>query len=87
MNAQHNRRKFLGNLSLGLGLAALGTSAMSSLIACSGSTNEKRRYEAAEQKGQKKLGIALVGLGNYAEGELAPALQETQHCYLAGIVF
>ena len=37
--------------------------------------------------GQKsKLGIALVGLGKYAEGQLAPALQETQHCYLAGIV-
>lgn len=34
----------------------------------------------------KKLGIALVGLGKYSEGQLAPALQETQHCYLAGLV-
>lgn len=34
----------------------------------------------------KKLGIALVGLGNYANGQLAPALLETNHCYLAGIV-
>ncbi|HEV8284879.1 MAG TPA: Gfo/Idh/MocA family oxidoreductase, partial [Chitinophagaceae bacterium] len=34
----------------------------------------------------KKLGIALVGLGMYSEGQLAPALQETKHCYLAGIV-
>ena len=33
-----------------------------------------------------KLGIALVGLGSYSESQLAPALQETQHCYLAGIV-
>jgi predicted dehydrogenase len=33
-----------------------------------------------------KLGIALVGLGNYSEKELAPALQQTAHCYLAGIV-
>lgn len=33
-----------------------------------------------------KLGIALVGLGTYSEGQLAPALQETQHCYLAGLV-
>ena len=33
-----------------------------------------------------KLGIALVGLGNYSEKQLAPALQETEHCYLAGIV-
>ncbi len=33
-----------------------------------------------------KLGIALVGLGNYATHELATALQETSDCYLAGIV-
>lgn len=33
-----------------------------------------------------ELGIALLGLGNYATGQLAPALQETEHCYLAGIV-
>src|SRR5688500_16922046 len=34
----------------------------------------------------KKLGIALVGLGKYSSGQLAPALQETRNCYLAGIV-
>lgn len=34
----------------------------------------------------KPLGIALVGLGNYATSQLAPALQETKNCYLAGIV-
>ncbi len=34
----------------------------------------------------KKLGIALVGLGRYASGQLAPALLETNLCYLAGIV-
>ncbi|MCC8407554.1 Gfo/Idh/MocA family oxidoreductase [Mucilaginibacter sp. UR6-1] len=34
----------------------------------------------------KKLGIALVGLGGYSRGQLAPALLETQHCYLAGLV-
>lgn len=33
-----------------------------------------------------KLGIALVGLGTYSGGQLAPALTETKHCYLAGIV-
>lgn len=37
-------------------------------------------------KADKKLGIALVGLGSYATGQLAPALQHTQNCYLAGIV-
>ncbi|MDB5144478.1 MAG: Gfo/Idh/MocA family oxidoreductase, partial [Mucilaginibacter sp.] len=34
----------------------------------------------------KRLGIALVGLGYYSYGQLAPALQHTQNCYLAGIV-
>jgi predicted dehydrogenase len=38
------------------------------------------------QGDKKKLGIALVGLGGYAGGQLAPALQETKNCYLAGIV-
>ena len=35
---------------------------------------------------KKKLGIALVGLGNYATNQLAPALQQTSNCYLSGIV-
>jgi predicted dehydrogenase len=34
----------------------------------------------------KKLGIALVGLGKYATEQLGPALRETHHCFLAGIV-
>jgi predicted dehydrogenase len=34
----------------------------------------------------KKLGIALVGLGKYSTEQLAPALMETHYCYLAGIV-
>ncbi|WP_428658607.1 Gfo/Idh/MocA family protein [Runella sp.] len=33
-----------------------------------------------------KLGIALVGLGYYSTDLLAPALQLTEKCYLAGIV-
>ena len=36
--------------------------------------------------GKKKLGVALVGLGYYSTDLLAPALQQTQNCYLAGIV-
>lgn len=35
---------------------------------------------------KKKLGVALVGLGYYSTDLLAPALQQTQNCYLAGIV-
>lgn len=34
----------------------------------------------------RKLGIALCGLGNYAKGQLAPALKETKRCRLAGVI-
>ncbi|MCW3090238.1 MAG: gfo/Idh/MocA family oxidoreductase [Ferruginibacter sp.] len=33
-----------------------------------------------------RLGVALVGLGYYSTDLLAPALQQTKECYLAGIV-
>lgn len=35
---------------------------------------------------ERKLGIALVGLGYYSTDLLAPALQLTEHCHLTGIV-
>lgn len=35
---------------------------------------------------KKRIGVALVGLGYYSRDLLAPALQLTEHCYLAGIV-
>lgn len=35
---------------------------------------------------KKKIGVALVGLGNYSTTVLAPALQLTKHCELRGIV-
>ena len=45
------------------------------------------RLRAAEAGAPKKLGVALVGLGSYARGQLAPALKNhTQHCRLAGVV-
>ncbi len=34
----------------------------------------------------KRLGVALVGLGYYSTHQLAPALQQTEQCHLAGIV-
>ncbi len=34
----------------------------------------------------KKIGVALVGLGYYSKDLLAPALQLTEHCELRGIV-
>ncbi|RZK17579.1 MAG: Gfo/Idh/MocA family oxidoreductase [Hymenobacter sp.] len=35
---------------------------------------------------ERKLGVALLGLGKYSTGQLAPALQQTKLCRLAGIV-
>jgi predicted dehydrogenase len=35
---------------------------------------------------ERKLGVALVGLGKYSTGQLAPALQQTKLCQLVGIV-
>jgi glucose-fructose oxidoreductase len=35
---------------------------------------------------KERLGVALVGLGYYSTDLLAPALQQTKNCYLAGIV-
>lgn len=35
---------------------------------------------------EEKLGIALVGLGSYAMGQLAPALKETKNCELTALV-
>lgn len=37
-------------------------------------------------KKNDKLGVALVGLGGYSTGRLAPGLQQTEHCELRGIV-
>lgn len=37
-------------------------------------------------KRSQKLGVALVGLGRYSIGRLAPGLQQTEHCELRGIV-
>jgi predicted dehydrogenase len=35
---------------------------------------------------KNKMGVALVGLGEYSTDQLAPALKESTRCYLAGIV-
>jgi len=41
---------------------------------------------AATRRKKDKLGVALIGLGYYSTDLLAPALQKTKNCYLAGIV-
>ncbi len=70
---QETRRNFIKTVSFSAGGILLAP-ALTSLAACT-----------AKPKG-KKLGIALIGLGGYSAGQLAPALQETRNCYLAGIV-
>jgi len=82
------RRKFIKGVSLALGTTALGIPLLS-LSACqSGNADSAAQEEGANQGNtqKKKLGLALVGLGGYSSGQLAPALQETENCYLAGIV-
>ena len=75
------RRRFLKNLAGGAGGAALASAGLPLFSAplLGGATD-------APGEPQEKLGLALVGLGNYAGGQLAPALQETEKCRLAGIV-
>ena len=41
---------------------------------------------SATGRSGRPLGVALLGLGRYASGELAPALQETKRCKLVGVV-
>jgi predicted dehydrogenase len=43
-------------------------------------------HSAASATEDKKLGVALVGLGSLSTHQLAPALQKTQHCRLAAVV-
>jgi predicted dehydrogenase len=47
------------------------------------STSRTRAFAAA---GRRKLGFALCGLGSLSTYQIAPALQKTSHCRLAGII-
>jgi glucose-fructose oxidoreductase len=65
------RRKFISQSVTAVGGLALALPAFGNII--------------VPQK-KSRLGVALVGLGYYSTDLLAPALQLTKHCYLAGIV-
>ena len=68
-----SRRSFSKKITKGLA----GTALISGMpLACG--------MNSANQ--DKKLGIALVGLGSYSTGQLAPGLVNAEHCYLVGIV-
>lgn len=68
----YSRRRFIRNSTL----AAAGTGLAARSYAIPNILTGK----------QKKIGVALVGLGYYSTDLLAPALQETSTAYLAGIV-
>ncbi|HEY4654828.1 MAG TPA: Gfo/Idh/MocA family oxidoreductase [Cyclobacteriaceae bacterium] len=42
--------------------------------------------EACAAQDTKRLGVALVGLGNYSTTMLGPALRKTERCHLSGII-
>src|SRR3569832_2566699 len=65
-----NRRKFVA------GAAALGVAPIIST----------RVTRALAASSGKKLGFALCGLGSLSTNQIAPALQKTEHCRLAGII-
>ena len=56
------------------------------LIGCGPAEDGRSQAVKAAAPGPDRLGVALCGLGGYSNGQLAPALQLTQHCYLAGII-
>ena len=67
-----SRREFLHRL-------AIGTVALGAGIDCS-------YGQARERNNGRPLGIALLGLGRYAAGELGPALRQTKLCRLTGVI-
>ncbi|MDQ3683857.1 MAG: Gfo/Idh/MocA family oxidoreductase [Bacteroidota bacterium] len=75
---QNSRRKFLTDFTLGFG----GTVLLSSFSRCQSQVSPASSVSV----NVKKSGVALVGLGGYSSGQLAPALQQTKNCYLAGVV-
>ena len=75
-NRTITRRQFARTTAFGLGVAPIFGRASLPLIA------PERRWLPDSDK----LGIALVGLGSYSTWQLAPALEQTGRCKLAGIV-
>lgn len=79
------RRRFLRTAS-GLLLAP-------GLIACSSSSAQRSGEGTAPASApnsaasqDRKIGVAILGLGGYAKGQIAPALQLTEYCELRGLI-
>jgi len=60
-----------------LGAALVGSGAAGALAA---------EIAEATKGGEKKLGVALMGLGLYSRGQLGPGLLKTKVCRLAGVI-
>ena len=81
------RRRFLHASTR---LAAGITLSPGILAACAAGDNGGRPITGPQPGPQsrpdRKIGVALLGLGGYAKGQIAPALQLTEHCTLAGLI-
>jgi glucose-fructose oxidoreductase len=71
----HTRRTFVRNMTLGA--AFIGTGASGALAA---------QVDEATKGGERRPGVALMGLGLYSRGELGPALLKTKACRFAGVI-
>jgi hypothetical protein len=72
-NPEYSRREFLR--LAGAGAVVLGSGAALA-----------RAADALASRQGRPLGVALLGLGSYATGQLGPALRTTRLCRLAGVV-
>lgn len=90
-NQPNSRRTFLRNLGAGVSALSLPSLSYAHDSFTQNPTSGLYSLSSPSEAGAlfqpgRKLGIALVGLGYYSTNLLAPALQQTQHCRLAGIV-
>lgn len=87
LNSSLPRRDFLKALSGAMAIPLLptftGCSAIERRKVVLTSEGYHRKFK---DNGDKRLGIALVGLGSYTKGQLVPALELTDNVYLAALV-
>ena len=81
MRSQGLTRRHLLAAMAGAGLGA-------ALPACANGGGQAPAASSSGPSPRRKdsVGVALIGLGGYASNQLAPGLQLTRHCHLAGIV-
>lgn len=81
-----SRRDFIRSMTIAIpGIYMITTTSARDLLSPGADTLVRERPSDVGVA-QRKLGVALVGLGKYSTEQLAPALLETKKCRLAGIV-